>query len=73
MCDHCPAEVFDVDADVPLIAVACPKCREVAFYTSPTAATRATLQHAVECGSDTLKIIEVMAPADDTWTARAHN
>lgn len=73
MCRHCPAEIFDVDPDVPLIALACPKCREVAFYTSATAATRSSLHHATQCGTDTIRIIEVMEPADDTWTARAHN
>lgn len=73
MCDHCPTEVFDVDADVPMIAVSCPKCREVAVYISASTAARAAVHHAKECQTSEIRIIEIMAAAEDTWTARAHN
>lgn len=73
MCEHCPQEVFDVDPDVPMILVSCPKCREVAVYVSATTAARAAVHHAKKCGTSLAKIIEVMAVAEDTGTARAHN
>lgn len=73
MCEHCPQEIFDVDPDVPMILVSCPKCREVATYVSATSATRAAVHHAKKCQTSSIKIIEVMAVAEDTWTARAHN
>lgn len=73
MCEFCPQQLFDVDPDVDMIAVACPKCREVATYIGASTATKAAVHHAKECGSDTVRIIEIMAAAPDTWTARAHN
>lgn len=73
MCEHCPTEIFDVDPEVPMIAVSCPKCREVAIYASPSTAARAAVHHAKQCQTAAIKVIEIMAPASDTWTARAHN
>lgn len=73
MCEHCPQEIFDVDPDVDMIAVSCPKCREVAIYLSASTATRAALHHAKECQTTEIRVVEIMAAAPDTWTARAHN
>lgn len=60
--DGHPVHVIAWEDDAALMAVSCPKCREVAFYGSPEAAVSAGVHHAGECGNDKLVIFEVLPP-----------
>lgn len=73
MSSNCPLQVIEYVDPTPLIAVACPVCREVALYDTPEAAARIAVSHGLACHSTTIIIAELLPAADDTWTARAHN
>lgn len=73
MADHCPLQVIEYCDPTPLIAVACPVCREVALYDDAAVAARISVSHGLACHASTVIVAELLPPQDDTWTARAHN
>lgn len=64
MCESCPEQVYEVDSDCLLIAVACPKCREVALYTSTAVVARVAIHHSKQCGTSAIVVAELMPLAE---------
>ena len=58
----CPLYIWEFEDDTPLIAVSCPRCREIALYGDASIAARAAVHHAKECGTSKIVIAELLPP-----------
>lgn len=55
--------VIQPDGGGPVIALACPKCREVVFCDDAEFAVKSSLAHAGACGTSDITVIELLPPA----------